>query len=76
MKIKAATVPGTIHRAPTPVLNAVPTRPSVTQPLSADADEDSAATHPLSPRSARKKSLLVLREKRALYRPTARIAVV
>jgi len=54
----------------------MPTRPSVTQPLSAEADEDSAATQAPRPRSARKKSEVVPREKRALYTPQTKIAAV
>ena len=53
---KATKVPTTIQIAPMPVLYAIPTRPSVTQPLSADADEESAATQAPSPRPAKKKS--------------------
>ena len=56
LKSIASTDPGIIHSAPIPVLNAVPTIPRVTQPLSADADDESAATQAPSPRLARKKS--------------------
>jgi hypothetical protein len=57
--------PGMIQYACTPEVNAQPTSPSVTHPLSLEAEADRAATHGPSDRPARKKSSSLRRAYRA-----------